>query len=122
MKIATRGVDGMTDGVIDTEVEQEALINGIGIETLVITETGRGTYVGTTMGIAQAVGINPETDGNLGIEITRRITEGGVVTGILGRIGMTLAIEPGGGEKDLLTLGAREEEMTAGIEIRSHHV
>lgn len=86
MKIVMREFDGMTDGVIDTEVEQEVLMyviyripmpgltftfyrSGIGIGTLVTTETARETDIGTMMGIARAVGINPETDGNLEIEI-----------------------------------------------------
>lgn len=44
------------------------------------------------------------------------------MTGILGLIGMTLANELEGGEKDLLTLGAKEEETTAEIETRSRQV
>ena len=43
--------------------------SGTGIETLVITEIDRGTDIGTTMGIAQAVGIDREIDGDLGIVI-----------------------------------------------------
>ena len=41
---------------------------------------------------------------------------------ILGLTGMTLANELEGEEKDLLTLGAKEEETTAGTEIRSRLV
>ena len=41
------------------------------------------------------------------------------MTGILGRIGMILATELEGEEMDLLTPGAKEEEMTAGIETQS---
>ena len=42
--------------------------------------------------------------------------------GILGLIGMTPANELEGEEKDLLTLDAKEEEMTAGIEIKGRQV
>ena len=42
--------------------------------------------------------------------------------GILGLIGTTPANELEGEEKDLLTLGAKEEEMTAGIEPKSRQV
>lgn len=42
--------------------------------------------------------------------------------GILGRTGMIPATELEGGEKDLLTLGAKGEETTAEIEIRSRQV
>lgn len=117
-----READGMMDGVTDTEVEQGALISDIGIGTLVTTEIDRGTDIGMMMGIAQAVGISHETDGNLGIGIPRRTTDGGVAIGTPGRIGMTLVTELEGGEKDLLTLGAKEEEKIAGIEIRSQEV
>lgn len=41
----------------------------IGIETLAITETDRGTDIEMTMDIAQAAGIDRETDGGLGIVI-----------------------------------------------------
>lgn len=41
---------------------------------------------------------------------------------ILGCTGMILATELEGGEKDLLTLDAKEEEATAGIETRSRQV
>ena len=44
------------------------------------------------------------------------------MTEILGLIGMTLVNELEGEGKDLLTLGAKEEETTAGIEIRSRLV
>ncbi|CAF9922866.1 pre-mRNA processing RNA-helicase [Imshaugia aleurites] len=64
-----REVDGKMDGVIDTEAEQGALIRGIGIETLVITEIDRETNIGMTMVIARAVGTNLETDGDLEIEM-----------------------------------------------------
>lgn len=69
MEIVMREVDGRMGGVTDIEVEQGAPRSGIGIGTLVITEIDRGTGIGTTMGTARAVGINLETDGNLGIEI-----------------------------------------------------
>ena len=44
------------------------------------------------------------------------------MTEILGLIGMTLVNELEGEEKDLLTLGAKEEETTVGIEIKSRLV
>lgn len=44
------------------------------------------------------------------------------MTGILGRTGMTLVTEFEGGEKDLLTLGAKEEETIVGIKIISRQV
>ena len=44
------------------------------------------------------------------------------MTEILGLIGMTLVNELEGEEKDLLTLDAKEEETTAGIEIKSRLV
>ena len=139
MMIAMREADGMMDEVIDTEVEPGALMyvtqrpptssltfvwyrSGIEIGTLVITEIDRGTDIGTTMDTARAVEIDRGTDGNLGIETRSRTTEGGVVIGILGLTGMTLANELEGGEKDLLTLGAKEEETTVGIGIRKRQV
>ena len=133
MKIVTREFDARMGGVIDIEVEPGALTyvtrhipmpgltsacyrSDIGIENLASIEIDRETDTGTTMGIVRAVGTDPGRGGNLGIETAGRTTEGEVVTGILGRIGMTLATELEGEEKDLLTLGAKEEEMTVGIE------
>ena len=42
--------------------------SGIEIVTLVITGIDQGTDIGITTGIAQAVGIDRETDGDLAIE------------------------------------------------------
>lgn len=42
--------------------------SGIAIGTLAITEIDQGTDIGITMGIAQVVGIDRETDGDLAIE------------------------------------------------------
>ena len=89
----------------------------IGIENLASIEIDRETDTGMTMGIVRAAGTDPEIGGNLGIEIAERTTEGEVVIGIHGRIGMILATELEGEETDLLTPGAKEEEMTVGIEI-----
>ena len=136
MKIVTREFDARMGGVVDIEVELGALTyvtrhipipsltsacyrSDIGIENLASIEIDRETDTGMTMGIVRAVGTDPGIGGNLGIEMAGRTSEGEVVTGILGRIGMTLATELEGEEKDLLTLGAKEEEMTVGIETQS---
>ena len=131
MKIVTREFDAMMGGVIDIEVEPGVLTyvtrhtpmpgltscyrSDIEIENLASTEIDREIDTGMTMGIVRVVGTDPGIGGNLGIEMAERTTEGEVVTGILGRIGMTLATELEGEETDLLTPGAKEEEMTVGI-------
>ena len=136
MKIVTREFDARMGEVIDIEVEAGALTyvtrhtpmpgltsacyrSDIGIENLARIEIDRETDTGMTMGIVRAVGKDPGIGGDLGIERVGRTTKGEVVTGILGRIGMTLVTELEGEEMDLLTPGAKEEEMTVGIETQS---
>ena len=136
MMIVTRELDVRMGGVIDIEVEPGALTyvtrripmpdltsacyrSDIGIENLASIEIDRETDTGMTMGIVRAVGTDPGIGGDLGIEIVGRTIEEEVVTGILGRIGMTLVTELEGEETDLLTPGAKEEEMTVEIETSS---